>query len=458
MFPLFLRTLARRLTSSRTAPRRPDFPRKRRLIVEPLECRSMMAAGALDPTFAGDGTVVTDISGNRFDYIEDMALQSDGKIVVAGRHKSASKGEEFALVRYNANGSLDGTFGSGGKVVTTFGTKDDGIMGIAFQSDGKIVAGGYTTVSNMRTFGLARYNVNGTLDSTFDGDGKLTTNVVSLSEGINDVVIQPDGKIIAVGYAEVASGVSDFALVRYNTNGSLDTSFGSGGKVTTSGTTNADAVALQADGKIVVSGRANIGEGAIVRYNANGSLDTSFSGNGLLENALAESVRFSGVAIQSNGMIVTTDIYREEVERWDASGNIDTTFAGDGSADVYSYTLYDVAMQADGKILATGSGSGPSYGLLVFRFNVDGTRDATFGIAGIAEAEPGPINAAGVGKSVLVQPDGRIVAAGFQANGVPPWEYPNWNVLVARFEGASTAGALAALLFDDSLSPQKKKR
>jgi len=455
MFPLSLRSLARRLAYSRTAPRRPVSPLKRRLVVEPLENRWMMAAGDLDITFGGDGMVETDSGTGRHDRGADVALQSDGKLVVGGWYKSASKGTEFSVVRYNTDGSLDGTFGSGGIVRTSFGNKDDAVTGIAIQSDGKIVAGGYATVSNRLTFAVARYNTNGSLDTTFDGDGKLTTNVVSLGEEIRDIVIQPNGKIVAVGNAEIASGVTDFALVRYNANGSLDTSFGVGGKVTTPGTVSSRAAALQADGMIVVAGGASLGEGSIARYNTNGSLDTSFAGNGLIE--ATEGVNYPGLAIQADGSIVVAANAGSDshLARFDANGNLDPTLGGDGTATSPIDEPYDVAIQPDGKIVTSGQGifNGDVYPLSVVRLNSDGTLDATFGSGGVALVPiTDPI--ATVGSRLVLQPDGKIVAAGYVTDGSPPWGDGNWNTLVVRFEGDSTA---AALLFDDSLSPSKKR-
>ena len=428
---------------------------------------SPSAAGDLDSTFGGDGTVVTDVGTGRHDRGEDVALQSDGKLVVGGWYQSASKGKEFGLVRYNSDGSLDGTFGNGGIVRTSFGSKDDAITGIAIQSDGKIVAGGYATVSNRLTFAVARYNTNGTLDKTFDGDGKVTTNVVSLGEEIKDIMIQPDGKIVAVGNAETASGVTDFALVRYNANGSLDTSFGVGGKVTTPGTDGSSAVALQADGKIVVAGSANPGEGSIARYNTNGTLDTSFAGNGLIE--ATQGVAYRGLAIQTDGGIVVAANSGPDshIARFDANGNVDPSMGGDGTATSPIDTPYDVAIQPDGKIVTAGQGiyNGDVYPLIVTRSNSDGTLDTTFGSGGVATA-PMPPNAT-VANSLAIQPDGKIVAAGFVTDGSAPWMDGNWNTLVARFEGDASAAAAATALTDEAIVslalsedwlPQRKKK
>ena len=242
------------------------------------------------------------------------------------------------------------------------------------------------------------------------------------NEEIRDLVIQPDGKILAVGYADVSGG-ADYALVRDNANGSLDATFGASGLVLTPGTNDAEAVALAPDGKIVVAGDV------IARYNANGSLDTSFSGNGIIENP--DGRQHLGIAVQADGKLVVTDWLFFEVLRDDTSGNLDTTFAGDGTAYASIDVLYDVAIQPDGKIVAAGQGvfGGNVLPMMVVRLNADGTLDTSFGSGGLAEA---PFLNSSVGRRVLIQADGKIVAAGYHTN-----PNGNWNFAVARFEGDS---------------------
>jgi uncharacterized delta-60 repeat protein len=407
-----------------------------------------VAPSFLDPTFDGDGMAVVDAGLGRADEAYDLAIQADGKIVVVGKFTSSNKGDEWAVARLNPNGSLDTSFGSGGIVHTSFGSKHDFAQGAGIQADGKIVVGGYANVSNKNTFAMARYNTNGTLDTSFDGDGKLTTNVVSLSEGIRDIVIQPDGKIVAVGYAEVSSGVSDMALVRYNTNGSLDTSFGTGGKVVTPGTNHARAVALTPGGKIVVVGHADPGEGIVARYNANGTLDTTLSGNGLIERSGAiTSGLYLGVAVQVDGKIVAADIDSHAVVRFTDGGGLDAGFAGDGTADIPVNDAWDVAVQSDGKIVAAGQGNliaGEQ--MAVFRMNADGSPDTAFATAGLADAIF-PAAQYSWAKRVAIQGDGKIVAAGgFVGNtsGSPR------NFAIARFEGDPPAAAASGAAASDS--------
>ena len=214
-----------------------------------------------------------------------MALQGDGKIVVVG-FIGDSGGGDFALARYNTNGSLDTSFSGDGKQTTNFGGTDDGATGVAVQSDGKIVVVGGASGAGTggRDFAIARYNPNGTLDTSFSGDGKQTTGFAGFG-GANGVALQANGKIVAAGVG-VSPGVGTaFGLARYNSDGSLDTSFSGDGKQTTDfagGLAGATGVALQGDGKIVAVGEIIHSPGgfALARYNPNGSLDTSFSGDG----------------------------------------------------------------------------------------------------------------------------------------------------------------------------------
>ena len=264
------------------------------------------ADGTLDTGFGTDGKVLTPV-GTLTDEAHSIALQDDGKIVVAGYASSGDN--DFAVVRYNADGSLDTGFGTGGKVTTPIGSGDDYAHDVTVQADGKIIVSGYTKVSLFDTdFALVRYNADGSLDTGFGTGGKVTTAFGTGYDEAYGVTVQSDGKIIVAGSA--INGSEDFALVRYNADGSLDTGFGTGGKVTTpigTGTDTAYDVLVQADGKIVVAGEAS-GTGydfALARYNADGSLDTGFGSGGTVLTAVSANNDFGRfVALQSDGKIV----------------------------------------------------------------------------------------------------------------------------------------------------------
>ena len=276
------------------------------------------ADGSLDTSFDNDGKVTTDIKVGLNDRALSMAIQADGKIVAAGLSLVDSTNVAnvaFALVRYNTNGSLDTSFDpvdADGKVITDFGSLNDTANSVAIQADGKIVAAGLTFLSGTNVaFALVRYNTNGSLDTSFDADGKVITDFGSLNDTAYSVAIQGDGKIVAAGRGRVG-GTTDYALARYNADGSLDTSFDGDGKVTIDFAGKLDealSVAIQADGRIVVAGYAYFeGTGndiALVRYNADGRLDDTFGTGGVVTTDFYGLEDFAaGMAIQGNGRIV----------------------------------------------------------------------------------------------------------------------------------------------------------
>jgi uncharacterized delta-60 repeat protein len=228
-------------------------------------------------------------------------IQSDGRIIAAGsaRTGALATSVDFALVRYHPDGSLDRSFGIDGKVITDWSGISDTARALAIQSDGKIVVAGAGHVIDYRRppwYGVVvRYNQDGSVDTTFGARGKVTTDALDTSD-IGALAIQPDGKIIAAGGPQ-STGSSfslDFGLVRYNDDGSLDTTFGAGGKVTTAFGLWRDrvfALSLQPDGKIVAGGDTELGEYsgsafALARYNRDGALDTSFGMGGKVRTDL----------------------------------------------------------------------------------------------------------------------------------------------------------------------------
>src|SRR5215472_17062077 len=272
--------------------------------------------GTLDASFGSGGLVTTDFDfPGSFDRVFTVVRQPDGKFVAVGS-TVINLFANFALARFNANGTLDASLGTAGIVTTGFGVSAEATS-VAVQADGKIVAAGYANLDGGHDFALVRYNSNGTLDASFGTGGKLTT-AFALSQGsfseahAFSVAVQPDGRIVAAGDA-VVSGGFDFALARYNSNGTLDASFGTGGQVTTDfagANGQADSVAVQPDGRIVAAGAAGryINRGfdfALARYNSSGTLDTSFGTSGKVTTDFAggNDLPFS-VAVQPDGNIV----------------------------------------------------------------------------------------------------------------------------------------------------------
>ncbi len=394
------------------------------------------ANGQPEARLGGPGKVTTGI-GSGAAEASSVAVQSDGKIVAAGYSNNGSN-NDFALARYNADGSLDTSFSSDGKVSTAIGSYGDEAQAIAIQPDGKIVAAGYSNNGSNDDFALARYNVNGTLDTSFSSDGKVTTDIGSGEEDIAyAVAVQSDGKIVAAGYSGSA-----FALVRYTADGSLDTGFDTDGKVTTAIGTNdntAYALAVQSDGKIVAAGYSG-SEFALVRYTANGSLDTSFGTGGKVTTAIGSIIdTVRAVAIQSDGKIVVagnSDNGSDDdfaLARYTADGSLDTSFSSDGklTTDFGSNDVdraYAVAVQSDGKIVAAGYGNHDDFALA--RYTADGSLDTSFGAGGKVTTDLGSGDVEAL--AMALQPDGKIVAAGFSGDDFALARYHGFGRLVSN--------------------------
>jgi uncharacterized delta-60 repeat protein len=332
--------------------------------------------GGLDTTFGGDGKVTTNFNPGR-EWINALALQPDGKIVAVGGDRPTNGNDaRSALARYKANGRLDTSFSGDGKVTTNFTPGFDYAEDVALQADGKIVVAGIAGRAGGR-FGLARYNMGGGLDSTFGDDGKVATNFNTGFDLVTAVAVQGDGKIVAAGFS-VRAGSNNyrFAAARYNSGGGRDTTFGGDGKVTTNFTPGADVatdMALQTDGRIVLVGGAGQAGGrfALARYNAGGGLDSTFGGDGkVTTNFNTGSDQAGGVAVQGDGKIVTagwstpagSNDQRFAVARYNSGGGRDTTFSGDGKVTT-NFTggndyVWDMTLQADGKIVAVGRAGG----------------------------------------------------------------------------------------------------
>jgi uncharacterized delta-60 repeat protein len=383
-------------------------------------------SGSLDVSFDFNGTFYTNL-GPLYNVGRSVAVQANGKIVIAGSGSNSSD-YDFGLIRLNTDGSLDITFDSDGKLTTDFGTDNDDAYSAVIQPDNKILAGGTSRIGSNDDFVLARYNTDGSLDATFDTDGKVITPIGSSHDRCRAIVLQSNGKILAAGSS--FNGIDyDFALLRYNTDGSLDLTFDTDGMVTTpigSGDDEAMSVTLQSDGKIVIAGISYNGTNedfAVVRYNSDGSLDNTFDTDGKLTTSFGAGDDIGqSVTLQYDGKIVvagsafisgTNDDFA--IARYNLDGSLDNTFSTDGKVTTnFSGVFYDngksVVIQVDGKILVSGSHFNASnYDFAVARYNNNGSLDNTFDTDGKVTTSIGSTNA---GTSIALQTDGKILVVG----------------------------------------------
>ena len=378
----------------------------------------LAAGGLLDPTFGTNGVVITDL-GSSTDSGVNVVLQPDGKIVMA------SSGSAPYLTRFNTDGTLDTTFGTNGKVTTAVGGP------VALQADGKLLVGGEMTGG----IGLTRYNGNGTLDTTFGTNG-----VVSVWENDNsnlrfsfaDLAVQPDGKIVVISIQEAIGGNHvSCVIARYHRNGILEEdsrAFFDESNFPESERNFCQAIALQSDGKIILSGHAepNFSGMAMILGRMMSGSTTSFdpafgtNGHGTVVTPIATFKHGRGaLAIQADGKIVlagTTYGNNNEnlvLARYNGNGTLDNTLGGDGIVitDLGKNEVgNDLAIQPDGKILVSGqSHSGSSSDFLLVRYNPNGTLDTTFGNGGKVISDFGGSESA---TGILLQPDGRLLTAG----------------------------------------------
>jgi uncharacterized delta-60 repeat protein len=368
-----------------------------------------VAAGDLDPSFSASGLRVINFGGT--DAAHAVLVQSDGRIVLAGGGAPASS---FCVARLRANGAPDTTFGPGGKRVIDFGGDDEVAYGAALQPDGKIVLAGH---SDLRV-ALARLNPNGSLDKTFSVDGKMTFSWGPISVA-RAVLVQPNGKILVAGYSGPEGG--NVQVARLNANGRLDTTFGTGGKVSIDfgGDDFGLAMARQANGRIVVAGTSSAAGAVVARLRASGTLDPDFDGDGRV--TLPGGGIAHAVLVQPDGRIVVagnaSGNAMMSVTRLRANGSLDTTFGAGGVVTIDFGSLADLAndavLQPDGKIVVAGYTQADEE-VAVARLRPNGSPDPTFGFAGKATVDFG---AATFGNAVALQPSGRIVVAGQRTGG-----------------------------------------
>jgi len=385
------------------------------------------AAGDIDTSFGG-GTLVTP-GGITDDFVRGLAVQADGKALVAGFGVfSTATGTDFMLVRHLRDGGLDTSFGTGGKVSTAFnnGGRSDEALAVAVQPDGKIlVAGTSDQGATGYDFALARYNADGTLDTSFGSGGRVTTSFGNDADTAYAVLLQPDGKIVLGGdSSQGASGV-DFALARYNADGSLDASFGNGGKVLTAIGDDGARESIYALALQTVAGVTRIvavgGEGDFIAaaYRSDGTLDTGFGTAGTVHGVFGSVIGAArGVVVTSDGKLVLAG-HRDHdfaAVRLLPNGSLDASFGSGGrSVIAVSADNWDEAtalvQQADGRLLLGGwvyTGNSSSADTVLLRLNTDGSPDAAFGPGGIRRTAVAAGGKTDSGYALALQPDTRV--------------------------------------------------
>ncbi len=373
----------------------------------------------LDPSFGTGGVVTTDFGGN--DVGVDIAIDETGEIVVVGSAGLVGDYGAFGIARYHPDGSLDTSFSEDGKI-TTFEQGAANARAVAIDASGRIVAGGDVRVGSNSDLALARYNPDGSLDTSFGGNGIVTTNVAGANDSLGDLAIDQNGRIVVVGSSYSLSG---FTAARYNPNGSLDTSFSDDGKTTTpffSIYDGASAVAIDASNRVVAVGEVHYSGGAyladsaigVVRYNPDGTLDGKY----LINCGNLHDYGY-GVAIDVLGRIVSVGSgwspHVMEIARMHEDGSLDSSW-GDGGCITTSFGTdsvggSDVVIDASGRILTTGTtNNGGNLDIAVARYTPNGSLDSSFSGDGRLTIDLG--SGGDHGFALAIDASGRIVVAG----------------------------------------------
>jgi uncharacterized delta-60 repeat protein len=365
---------------------------------------ALAASGDLDWTFGHVGLVSTNVSAPmRFEIVDDIAIQANGKIIAAGKLHDDDVPDKIALARYNADGSLDTTFSGDGKLITILQEDYVETAGVAVQLNGKIVLSGRVCKRDaFRALScdlmLARYMPNGTLDTTFRGNGWLRLDDGGDNGSKGGLAVLGNGKILVAGY-DSSNGIQ-MVIYRFLANGNLDTTFDGDGKVTLNFPMAVPTdLEILNNGKIMILGSTNTGtftnnfDFALARLNANGSLDSTFSGDGMQITNFGDQESPSGMAIQADGRIVVAGRRADEsgneliiVARYNTSGNLDSTFNGTGKMTFKilppfdpNFLANDVIIQPDGRIIIAGNSfNGATWVEVLMRILPSGGFDTTF--------------------------------------------------------------------------------
>lgn len=416
------------------------------------------AFGSPDEGFGLSGIIVPNLSTNRAEFAESIVIQPDGKILVGGfTVVQGQNGNCMVMLRYNKDGSLDNSFGISGKVITdiqsNIAPNPERIKSIAIQPDGKIITGGYANYFGKNHSVIVRYLSNGDLDTSFGVNGIVTTQPFSI---INSIELLPDGKILTAGQKEVAAYIHRFAMMRLHGNGTMDETFGNNGLVTLDIPGVRDEYAtdllLEANGQFMVAGISidntiGIGNYVLARFHSNGQIDTSFRAKILP----FESTSLKIVRLVS-GMLLAAGGKDFQVVRLYQDGSLDETFGAEGRV-VFPYTgaeAKDLVVLPDGKIVVGGhiTASIINTDYALVCYTSEGEVVTNFGNQGLAtNASPLPIRNETIIALAVQGDDGKIVGTGYQSSGGA-----DKDLAVVRFWGDDNDDTIAVPAEEKTMS------
>lgn len=407
------------------------------LLISLLGLKSYSQNYVLDNSFGSSGLVTTTFGPN-LNYITSLELQTDGKILACGNYINGSS-NYLVVSRFNTDGTLDNSFGTLGKVTTSISNNGiTSLFKIKLQIDGKILIGGTTgTTISTSDFILLRLNTDGSFDNSFGTNGMTITDINNKSNVAYSIEVQADHKILLAGRTDTASEFSNVAVIRYNSNGTLDTSFGNLGVVnlnignsnSQASIDNASCIKLQSNGKILLGGSSDATSAVeqynftVIRLNTDGTLDNSFGNAGKIITNTGGKEEIISLNITTDDKIIAGGHLFDNsstkicLAKYNIDGDLDTTFGVNGiviTSINMNDTNYQTSLQSDGKILCIGSSNN---NFLMVRYNSNGTLDNSFNTIGYVLTDF--FGGMDVGYSLIIESDGSIVLGGGATNPIP---------------------------------------
>jgi uncharacterized delta-60 repeat protein len=404
--------------------------------------------GSLDSTFNGSGVTGTNF-GNNQEYLSAIALQSNGEIIAGGNSWGGESYSELAFARFNANGSIDNSFGINGQTLDPMGSNDyDYLYFLTIGANGEIFSGGYTLSDNIGYFTLLRLDPNGSIDSSFASAGNLLYFYPGNSIGYLGAMVQNDGKIVVNGNTYAGGFSTAYFLARFNPDGTSDHTYGTNGMATTNG----NAAVMQTDQKVVEVNYSIVDSTGAVgvvmsRYKVDGSPDPTYGTNGVVQD-FPGVLANSALAIQPDNKVVVAGYVANDIGesmaliRYNIDGTPDATF-GTGGASIPNFQFYNypssIAIGTDGKIIVSEVANNASGQLVMVlaRFNSNGSIDSSFAQNGLLTLSPGVLAIVAYPNPVALQADGKILL-----NYVVSYDYNTYYNFVSRYSPSGVIDSL----------------